>query len=286
MTDHFQGPDASVALLTRNGGSLLERLLRAVRAQSTERRIEIVAVDSGSTDGTLEVLARFGARVAHVEAHEFNFGLTRDKVFGMARGEYIVSLSQDAIPADAHWLDNLIAPLSDRAVGASCGRSIPDPHREFPQFYWEASGHFYFTREMRKFARRYGRGLSNANAAYRRETWERLGFGDQPIGEDFKFQTKLHAEGLRIQFPDAPVLHHHNYTCKQLWRRCRNEGYGLRLLGCPYSELDLLLDLVNPRINRAWVGSLPRLQNAEVLFPTVRPLAVYAGSRFARGFAR
>lgn len=285
MTDINRDPDVSVALLTRNGGKLLGRLLSAVRAQSTERRIEIVAVDSGSTDGTLDLLARYGARVTRIDPREFSFGLSRDKVFGMARGQYIVSLSQDAIPADPHWLDHLIAPLSDSAVGASCGRSIPDPNREFPQFYWEASGHFYFTREMRKFARKYGRGLSNANAAYRRETWERLRFGDQPIGEDFKFQTKLHAEGLRIQFPDAPVLHHHTYTCKQLWRRCRNEGYGLRLLGCPYNEFDLLLDLVNPRINRTWIGNIPRLQDAELFFTTVRPLAVYTGSRFARRFA-
>jgi hypothetical protein len=202
----------------------------------------------------------------------------------------VVALSQDAVPAHARWLENLLAPLADPDVAVSCGRSIPDPERGFPQFPWEENGLFYFTREMRAFRERYGRGLSNANAAYKREAWARLRFGDQPIGEDFRFQTKLAGTGLRVAFPDdAPVLHHHTYTLATLYMRCRNEGLGLRLLGRPYSAIDLARDVLNPAVARVWFKELVRgrlTSPAALLFPVARPVAVYSGSRFARELRR
>ncbi|HRI87436.1 MAG TPA: glycosyltransferase family 2 protein [Candidatus Hydrogenedentes bacterium] len=284
------GVDVSITLLTRNAGPLLARVLRAIRSQETQRSVEIVAVDSGSSDGTLAVLAQFDVNVAQISADSFDFGLTRDHVFEMARGEIVIALSQDAVPAHPGWLEALVAPLAEPSVAASCGRSIPDPERDMPQFIWERNGYFYFTREMRAFFKKYGRGLSNANAAIRRSVWERLRFGRQPIGEDFRFQTKLNAEGLQIAFPDgAETLHHHAYTLPSLYKRCRNEGLGLRTLGCAYSELDLVRDLLRFDVHRAWLreslhGNLR--WPSDWVFPVLRPCAVYAGSRFARGFLR
>jgi len=286
VSDHAS-PDVTVTLLTRNAGPLLERVLRAVREQETTRRVEIVAVDSDSTDATRDTLARFGARVSIIEPKAFNFGLTRDLVFEQAAAPIVVSLSQDAIPAHAQWLEHLVAPLSDPKVAASCGRSLPDDARDHPQFIWERNGRFYFTQEMRKFFARYGRGLSNANAAYKRDVWQRLRFGEQPIGEDFRMQTKLHAANLPIAFPDdAPVLHHHDYRLRTLYARCRNEGLGLRLLACRYTAVDLVRDLVNPGMATTWCRELVRgrlTTPAAILFPVVRPVAVYIGSRSAKG---
>ncbi len=282
--------DVSVTLLTHNAGLLLRRLLQAVRDQKTDRTVEIVAVDSGSSDGTLDTLREFGARVDTIPSESFNFGRTRDRVFEKSRGAIVVCLSQDAIPAHPRWLENLVAPLGDPEVAATCGRSIPDPDRSFSQFPWERNGWFYFTAEMGKFRERYGRGLSNANSAIRWSVWERLRFGEQSIGEDFLFQTKLNKEGLRIAFPDdAPVLHHHTYTLGPLYKRCRNEGMGLAALGCEYTAGDLARDLVSPGKYRAWLRELARgsLRNpAALLFPMVRPLGVFAGSRFGREFLR
>ncbi|HIJ66093.1 MAG TPA: glycosyltransferase family 2 protein, partial [Candidatus Hydrogenedentes bacterium] len=212
--------DVTVAVLTRNGGQVLRRLVTAVCNQQTDRHFELLAVDSGSADGTRALLAEKGAAVVTIPSEDFNFGAARDVAFEHARGAIVVSLSQDAVPAHDRWLDNLVAPLEDAAVAASCGRSIPDPGRETPQFPWERNGYFYFTREMGKFSERYGKGLSNANSAIRRAVWERLRFGNQAIGEDFSFQTKLAAANLRVAFPDdAPVLHHHDYTLRSLVKR-------------------------------------------------------------------
>ncbi|GMV99204.1 MAG: hypothetical protein AMXMBFR84_03430 [Candidatus Hydrogenedentota bacterium] len=265
-------------------------MLQAVKGQLTPHPIEIVAVDSGSTDGTLDILKEHNVRVIPIAPEDFDFGKTRDLVFEQTRGSFIVSLSQDAIPATQNWLENLLKPFDDPSVAVTCGRSVPDPDRAFDPFPWEANGYFYFTREMKKFRAKYGRGLSNANAAYRRSVWEELRFGEQPIGEDFRFQEKLHDSRHILAFvDDAPVLHHHDYTLRTLYKRCRNEGYGLRLLGFPYTLTDYLRDCLNPRKDLVWLRSLlkGRLRSpAAIVFPYARPSWVYMGSRFARGYLK
>ncbi len=278
--------DATIAILTKNGGTLLARALDAIFAQETSRRFEVLVIDSGSTDGTLDVLRKHPVRVMTIPPEAFDFGKTRDLAYQNAQSPFVVNLSQDAIPMHEAWLENLLRPFDDLEVSASCGPSLPDPDRHFPQFPWELNGYFYFTREIRKFVARYGKGLSFANSAVRRDVWERLRFDKQPLGEDFQFQIKLYNEGLAIAFPhDAPVLHHHNYDTASLYRRCRNEGLSLRVLGCPYTERDLLADLASPGKYIQWLREVKRgslTSPAAALFPVLRPLAVYAGSRFAR----
>ncbi len=281
---------ASVAILTRNSGEILLRLLDGVRDQETNLSVEIVAVDSGSTDGTADLLESRGARVIKIRPEEFDFGRTRDLLYQHARGEYVVNLSQDAVPAHGKWLENLVAPLADPEVAVSCGASVPDPERAEGQFPWERNGYFYFTREMRRFTGAYGKGVSFANSAVRRSVWESLRFDPQPLGEDFQFQMKLHAAGLKAAFPEgAEVLHHHDYDLRGVYGRCRNEGLALRMMGCAYGQWDLLRDLAGPRKYVQWLREMRRgslRSAASVLFPVVRPIAVYMGSRFGKSYRK
>ena len=278
--------DVTVAILTLDGGAELKRLLESVRGQKTGRRVEVLAIDSGSTDGSLEVLESLGDRVIEIEANEFNFGRTRDLAYENAGGAVVVNLSQDAVPAHDLWLENLLEPLNDPKVGVSCGASVFDGERRAGQFAWERNGYFYFTREIRTFVRRYGKGVSFANSAVPRRVWEKLRFDPLPLGEDFQFQQKLQGEGLSAAFPEnAEVLHHHDYTLGSLYRRCHDEGLALRLLGCPYSEWDLAVDLASYRKYIQWLRELRRgslRTTAGIVFPVLRPLAVYLGSRFGK----
>lgn len=279
-------PEVTIGIPCRDGGAVLRRALAAVFAQETPHSFEVLALDSGSTDGTLEALAEWPVRVINIARESFDWGGLRQRLFEEARGAVVVNLSQDAVPARTDWLDRLVAPLGDAAVGVSCGSSIPDPDRAQPQFAWERNGYFYFTREIAAFVARHGRGLSFANTAVLRSVWEQLGIERQATGEDFGFQMKLHAQGVPIAFPeDAPVLHHHQYSLGGLWRRCRNEGLALREMGFRYSLLDCAMDLLGPKKYVQWLREVRygRLHSAaEWAFPVARPLAVYAGSRFAR----
>lgn len=275
--------NVTVAILTRNASALIRRVLDAIRSQKTSRSVEILAVDSGSRDGTLDILREYGARVLPIPPESFNFGRTRDFAYENATGHIVVNLSQDAVPMHDMWLENLLHPLNDGAVGAACGHSCPDPEREYPQFPWERNGHFYFTREMRKFRARYGRGLSFANSAVPRRIWRQFRFSSTPLGEDYQFQTRLHEAGFSVAFPeDAQTLHHHAYTIRSLYRRCRDEGAALRAMGCPYTEIDLCADLLSPRKYIQWLREVRNRRlhsSADYLFPLIRPPAVYIGSR-------
>lgn len=276
--------DITVAFLTKNGGGLLKRALEAVREQDTTRSVEILAVDSGSTDDTLANLRQADARVIEIDASDFDFGRTRDLAYSESHSEIIVNLSQDAIPAHPLWLDNLVKPFSEGEIGVASGSSIPDPDREYAQFAWERNGYFYFTREMQAYRSKFGKGISFSNSAVSREVWSRFRFDETPLGEDFQFQQKLNAADIGIAFPSgAEVLHHHQYTLGSLYRRCRDEGQALRILGCPYKEADLFLDLIRPKERVQWLREIRhgRLKTgAEFWFPTLRPIAVYMGSRF------
>lgn len=279
-------PDITIAIPTRDAGPTLRRALDQVFHQRTARRFEVIALDSGSTDGTLDTLAAYPVRVVAIEKASFDWGRLRERLFVEARAPVVVNLSQDAVPACEVWLENLVRPLDDPGIGASCGSSLPDPDRAFPQFQWERNGYYYFTREIRKFVSRYGKGLSFANTAVPKRVWEQVRIDAQATGEDFQFQMKLHERGLRIAFPaDAPVLHHHNYTLRGVFRRCRNEGLALRQMGCGYNEFDLVCDLLSPPKYLQWLREVKRgsLHNGgEWIYPVLRPLAVYWGSRFAR----
>lgn len=281
-----EAPEITIGIPCRNGGVILRRALAQVFAQETSRSFEVIALDSGSTDGTLEALAGYPVRVIAIDPAGFDWGRVRERLFEEARGAIVVNLSQDAIPAQHDWLERLIAPLLDSDAGVSCGSSIPDPERHFPQFQWEKNGYYYFTREIGKFTARYGRGLSFANTAVRRSIWESLRVDPQATGEDFGFQIKLYRAGVAIAFPtDAPVLHHHYYTLRGVYRRCRNEGLALREMGCAYNEANLAADLLSPKKYVQWLREVKRgslRSGAEWLYPVLRPVAVYMGSRFAR----
>ncbi len=279
-------PEVSIGIPVRNAMPVLPRLLDQVFAQETGKRYEVFALDSGSTDGSLECLAEYPLRIIPIPQESFDWGRLRERLFEEACAPIVVNLSQDAVPAGCDWLENLIRPLEDPEVAVSSGPSRPDPERAFRQFQWEKNGYYYFTREIRKFVKRYGKGMSFGNTAVSRKVWESLHIDPQATGEDFGFQMKIHAAGHRIAFPqDAPVLHHHNYTLKGVFRRCRNEGLALREMGCAYHEADLLLDLLSPAKYLQWLREVKRgslESTAEWLYPVLRPVAVYTGSRFAK----
>lgn len=281
---------ASIIYLTKNGGDLFRQSLAAVFVQNVDFPFEVVVVDSGSTDGTLEFLQDQQVRLQQIPAAEFNFGLTRDYAFGLAEGEFIVSISQDAVPADRQWLAQLLAPFAYGAIAAVQG--IDRLPLDQPVFYWDSVGMFYQTRDCRKWNERYhGIGLSFANCALRKSVWEENRFGRVAMSEDRVFQKRITAKGYLcfIQWP-ANCFHSHRYpSVMALANRCANEGQGFRNVGVDYTARDLLFDLLRPTVWYLWTvgllrGALRTLP--ELLFPLVRPLAVFVGNRFAKEYVQ
>src|SRR5437763_2569120 len=99
-------PDVTVAVPVRDGGKLLARTLDAVGAQSVAH--ELLICDSGSSDGSVEVARMHGARVLEIPSRAFAHGPVRNLLMREARGAHVALLSQDAEPADEHWLASLL----------------------------------------------------------------------------------------------------------------------------------------------------------------------------------
>ena len=246
----MSGLRASLVMPTWNAGALLEEVLSAVDAQPGADRLERVAIDSGSTDGTVDVLRRHGFRVDTIAQKDFNHGATRDLGIERTNGDVIVLLTQDATPADRGWLPALLAAYADPAVDAAWCRQIPRPdcnpllRRRIEEWMGDRR-----TRAMQRvpagttfaqldpMAQLRLAAFDNVASSVRRTSWARYRFGWRRFGEDITFGKRVIENGGCIAFvPDAAVIHSHQTTPKQEGKRvyCDHQNlfalFGLRVI--------------------------------------------------------
>lgn len=117
-------PRISVVIPVRNEAAKIAACLRGIYEQTVVVH-EVIVLDSGSTDRTLEILSTFpNVRVVPIASQEFNHGETRNVGVGLATGELVLLTVGDARPADNRWIETLLSPLSDPAVVAVCGTQV------------------------------------------------------------------------------------------------------------------------------------------------------------------
>ena len=232
----------TVALPVRDGGSRLERVLRAVRDQDTAREVELLVCDSGSRDGSVDVARAHGARVLEIAPAEFSHGATRNLLAREAAGAHVVFLTQDAVPASPRWLESLLAPFaSAQDVGLAFGPYAPEPGatamtaRELETFFASFGGARVDRLDERERALgpRHllgARGFfTDANGAISRAAWERVPFRDVPYAEDQQLAVDMLRAGFAKAFvPEAAVEHSHEYSARHRLRRCFDEWRALR----------------------------------------------------------
>lgn len=219
----------SVVIPVKDGERYLAELLDALAREGVD---EVLVIDSGSSDGSLEI-ARGGAGVELLEIPPQEFGHGRTRNLGAERtgGELICFLTQDATPMPG-WLNALRAGFAlDERVGAVFGPHLPREDTS-PAIARELGEHFArFAPDGEPSLQRAGDPafLSNVNAAYRRACWEELRFRDVPYAEDQAFGADMLAAGwVKAYHPDAAVLHAHDYGAVEFMRRYFDEYRGLR----------------------------------------------------------
>lgn len=123
--------EATVFIPTFNGSPLVDDVIHAIRNQVFDKQYEILIIDSGSTDDTLRIIEWHARDDRRVRIHkipnsEFQHGRTRNLAAQMARGKYVVFLTQDAAPSSNRWLEFLLEPfaLSEQVKGVF-GKQIP-----------------------------------------------------------------------------------------------------------------------------------------------------------------
>ncbi len=228
--------DCSISILTKNEERNIGACLDAIFAQKGVGEFEVVLVDSGSTDATLEIARGYPIRIEQIPAHEFHHARTRNLAASLAKGPIVVNLSQDATPVSDGWLKSMLANFSDPGVGAVYGRQVPKPgstmerHDTFDTVYGPQ-------RIVKDPAHRNGLGyrfyhFSDVNSAIRRSVWERTGYPeDFRVFEDLAIAKLILDGGWKIVYePDAAVFHSHEYNAQQLFKRYFDIGYTLKKL--------------------------------------------------------
>jgi glycosyltransferase involved in cell wall biosynthesis len=237
----------TVAIPVLNGARYLDEVLTAVNAQEVDRDLEVLVWDSGSTDGSLEIARRHGARIHEIPKREFSHGGTRNRMAAMARGEHVAFLTQDATPASPRWLAALLEGFAlAEDVAAVFGPHIPradashmikcEMERHFAT--WGDGGR---TVDVQRLDRspaglaRYGdfpgrwTFLSDVNCAVAKWALQRVPYREVPYAEDQLLGRELIEAGYaKVYHPDAAVIHSHDYPPGEFLRRYFDEFRSLR----------------------------------------------------------
>ena len=240
----------TVAVLTYNGETYLEQILNAVEKQSVDGEVDILVIDSGSTDGTLGIVARHPAvRLHQIPNSEFGHGKTRNLAARLARGEFIAYLTHDAIPASDAWLRELLAPLRDEAadIKAVMGKQIPRPGC-FPLLKYEIEGVFagfgpdFGTTVFFDDGTAEEQGLidalsfySDVNSATRTAFLRNeIPYRDVRYSEDMMFGQDIIEAGYKKAYaPRGAVIHSNDLTLDEYGKRMFDETVALRQIGKP-----------------------------------------------------
>lgn len=216
--------NCSIVIRAYNEANHIGRLLEGIR-QQTVRDVEIVLVDSGSTDRTVEVAGSFGARVVHIPSAEFTFGRSLNRGLQAATGPLIVIASAHVYPVYPDWLETLLRPFEDERVALTYGKQRGPATANFSeqqiyhQWYPDASQ----ARQATAFC-------NNANAAIRRRLWEENPYDETLTGlEDLAWGKWAREQGYEIAYvAEAEVIHVHNETPQGVFNRYRREGMAFK----------------------------------------------------------
>lgn len=219
--------DASIVIRTYNEGKWLAEALEACAAQDDrEFSYEIVIVDSGSTDDTLAIAERYGARITHIKKSDFTFGRSLNVGCDFAEGRFLVFISGHCIPVGDQWLANLVRPLHEGVVSYTYGRQQGRPG--ITKFSEEQLFKKYFPE--RSLVPQEGFFCNNANSAVLTEVWAQYRFDEEVTGlEDMVLAKQLVRDGHRIGYvADASVIHLHEETWSKVKTRYEREAVALQ----------------------------------------------------------
>lgn len=218
-------PRISVVIPTKNAGLGFKQTLEVIFKQRSSSPLEVVVVDSGSEDETLEICEGYPVKVLRIAPEDFNHGATRNYAISQSRGEFIVLVVQDAVPADEWWMAALIEDLeSDPMVAGAYSRHLPQPGADFlvrrNTEYWHAQQKGRVVQRIDKpevfdkLSVEEKRGLcrfDNVSSAIRRDVWQRYPFPPLNFAEDFAWALQVLKAGyVLIYEPNSMIYHSHD----------------------------------------------------------------------------
>lgn len=200
----------------------LENLISGIQKQTQFENCEVVVIDSGSTDGSVEFLSQFSfVRIIPIDPKTFNHGATRNFGVSQALGDFILMTVQDAQPADAFWIETMLAHFKVEAVSGVCGQQVvaheddKNPHEWFrpqseptPKIVHFKKGDFIklTPKEQRSFC-----GWDDVNAMYRKDALLEIPFETTAYGEDMLWAKAALEKGHTLVYEYAAKVYHYHF---------------------------------------------------------------------------
>ena len=212
----------SVVIPVKNGDSWLNETIPSILNQQIAGAIEIIAIDSGSTDNSLSILSKYPVTVINIKPEEFNHGLTRNLGASYAKGKYIVMTVQDAKPVSQFWLQQLMDGFMDDTVAGVCGQQVVPHHRDKNPVEWYRpistpvvrKEYFPVAASFSKLPLREQLAIcrwDDVTTMYRKDLFSQLHFRETDFAEDALWAKDALLAGHAIVFnPLAQVEHYHH----------------------------------------------------------------------------
>jgi GT2 family glycosyltransferase len=207
-----------VVIRTLDEAELIGRCLEALSGQRGGHELDVLVVDSGSTDATVEIAEAHGARVIHIAPEDFDYSKALNLGIEEVRGDFVVLLSAHAIPLDDEWLERMTAPFSDPEVAGVASGQVAWPGAP----WWEVARlHGTFGAERRVYTAGDTEAMlfSNAASCIRRSVWRDMPFTLR-AAEDLDWAQRVVGAGLKVVYePAAEVYHSHDEPPRAQARR-------------------------------------------------------------------
>lgn len=271
----------SIIIRAYNEAAHLPRLLDGI-LQQTVKDVEIILVDSGSTDGTLDVARRYPVHVERISPDEFTFGRSLNRGLAAAGADLAVIASAHVYPVYPDWLERLLAPFADPQVGLAYGKQRGGTTTKFSER--QIFAHWFPDQSQPRQAHPF---CNNANAAIRRSQWEKQPYDETLTGlEDLAWAHAIQQQGCAIAYvAEAEVVHLHNETPRGVYNRYRREAMAFRGVFPKerFSLLDFLRlslgNIASDLVHAGRSGALPGSLNSIFWFRLAQFWGTYRGFR-------
>ena len=224
----------SVIIPTLNAAEYIENLIEKLNSQTIKPN-EIVVVDSESDDNTVDLSQKYdNVRVIEILRKDFDHGGTRDMALKTCDSEFILFTTQDAVPNNEFYIENLLKPFSAPDVAIASGRQIARGdavlmEKLVREFNYPPQSHVRSKSDLDKMGiKTYF--FSDVCSAYRKDIYEQLGGFEHPLktNEDMFFAAKVIENDYKVAYAaDAEVIHSHNFSLKEQYKRNLILGYEL-----------------------------------------------------------
>lgn len=217
----MDSPMASIVIRCYNEREHIGKLLHGIFKQTFDD-FEVLLVDSGSTDGTLEIAQQYPIKkVVHIPPEKFSFGRSLNYGCEAANGQFCVFVSAHCYPKRVDWLERLLEKFDDEKVAMVYGKQRGGGATKFSERQifrrWFPDKDIDY--QLTPFA-------NNANAAIRRELWEEFSYDEQLTGlEDLDWGKRVKEAGYEISYAsEAEIIHIHDETPREIYDRYRREA--------------------------------------------------------------